>query len=95
MRVLTWIALAAFTGLLLLAGIGLPDLGDPQAPASVHVAARYIESALSDTHTPNVVTAVLADYRSFDTFGEAVVVFTAALSCLLVLLGREPAQPEE
>lgn len=95
MRALTWLALAAFTGLLLLAGVDLPDLGDPQAPASVHVAATYIERAFSDAHTPNVVTAILADYRGFDTLGEAVVVFTAALSCLLILLGREPGQPAE
>jgi len=31
------------------------------------------------------VTAVLADYRSYDTLGEVVVIFTAGLACLLVL----------
>ena len=32
-----------------------------------------------------MVTAVLADYRSFDTLGEATVIFTGALTVLLIL----------
>ncbi len=68
----------------------LPQRGDPTAPAHVHesVAVYYIENAYTDSNTPNMVTAVLADYRGFDTFGEAVVVVAAALSCLLILLRR-------
>lgn len=89
-----WLAfplLAAFVVLLVLAGFDLPHVGDPEAPASTHVAARYVERAADDTRTPNLVTAVLADYRGFDTLGEAVVVFTAALACACILLaaGRE------
>jgi multicomponent Na+:H+ antiporter subunit B len=45
----------------------------------------YIEKALEETGAPNMVTAVLADYRSFDTLGETTVIFTAGLSCLLLL----------
>jgi multicomponent Na+:H+ antiporter subunit B len=33
----------------------------------------------------NAVTAVLAAYRGFDTLGEAVVVYAAGISLLLVL----------
>jgi multisubunit Na+/H+ antiporter MnhB subunit len=36
-----------------------------------------------------VVTAVLADYRSFDTMIEAAVVVAAVLACLLVLKHRD------
>jgi multicomponent Na+:H+ antiporter subunit B len=32
-----------------------------------------------------MVTAVLADYRGYDTLGETTVIFTAGLSCLLLL----------
>lgn len=74
-----------FAALLFYAESDLPAKGDPTAPASTHVAARYLERALQETHTPNVVTAVLADYRGFDTLGESVVVFTAALCCILIL----------
>jgi multicomponent Na+:H+ antiporter subunit B len=35
------------------------------------------------------VTAVLADYRSFDTLGETTVIFTAGIGVLLILRGRK------
>jgi|GEM_PF-877802 len=68
----------------------LPHRGDPESPAAVHdsVAIYYIEGAYRDARTPNMVTAVLADYRSFDTFGEAIVVVTAALAAFLILIRR-------
>ena len=65
----------------------LPRLGDPGSAASLHVSPRYIESAREETGADNMVTAVLADYRGFDTLGETVVVFTAGIACVLVLLG--------
>ncbi|OIB57865.1 DUF4040 domain-containing protein [Natrialba sp. SSL1] len=45
----------------------------------------YIENTFGDTGAQNAVSAVLASYRGFDTFGEAVVVFAAAIAVLLVL----------
>ena len=45
----------------------------------------YIEHSYSDTGVENAVTAVLAGYRGFDTFGEAVVVFAAGIATLIVL----------
>ena len=38
---------------------------------------------------PNVVTAVLASYRGYDTLGEVTVIFTAGIGVLL-LIGRAP-----
>ncbi|HSF20146.1 MAG TPA: hydrogen gas-evolving membrane-bound hydrogenase subunit E [Vicinamibacteria bacterium] len=67
------------------AGRELPRVGSPDSPASLHVSPRYIENAYRETGAPNMVTAVLADYRSYDTLGETVVIFTAGLACLLVL----------
>lgn len=79
------------TGLLLLLGsLGMPETGDPKSPASVHVSPRYIEQSFEETAVPNLVTAILADYRSFDTLGEATVIFTGALAVLLILrTGRD------
>ena len=78
-----------FIVLMLYATMGLPDRGDPQAPANVHVSPTYIEDSVKDTHTPNIVTAVLADYRGYDTLGETVVIFTAGLACVLILMKRK------
>jgi multicomponent Na+:H+ antiporter subunit B len=77
-----------FAGLLLVASVDLPDRGDPEAPAHQGVAREFLERSIVDSETPNVVTAVLADYRSLDTLGETLVVFTAALAASLVLRRR-------
>ena len=88
-----WISvpiMVIFLALMLYATVGLPGHADPQAPASVHVSPTYIEDSVEDTHTPNIVTAVLADYRGYDTLGETVVIFTAGLACVLILMKRKP-----
>lgn len=66
--------------------------GDPGSPANAYVGALYVERTPSQVDVPNVVTAVLASYRGFDTFGEVVVVFTAGLGVML-LLGLRAAAP--
>src|SRR5690625_4581414 len=78
-RWLVMVPTAAFLALMLFASTGLPDRGDPDAPAMQHVAPTYIERSMEDTQTPNVVTALLADYRGHDTLGETLVILTAAL----------------
>jgi multicomponent Na+:H+ antiporter subunit B len=62
-----------------------PVLGDPSAPVHQHVTPRYIEQGEAEVGVPNLVTAVLASYRGYDTFGETVVIFTAGLAVLLLL----------
>jgi len=81
-------AIAGFVGLMLYASTGLPDRGDPSAPAQQGVSRAYIEGSLPETGTPNVVTAILADYRSMDTLGETLVILTAALAAALILARR-------
>jgi len=66
----------------------LPAFGSPDSPAQTHVASYYIDNALQETGVPNIVTAVLASYRGFDTLGEVVVVYTAAVAVLLLIGGR-------
>ena len=46
---------------------------------------RYLETGYEETAVPNIVTAVLADYRAFDTLGEVTVIFVGALAVLLIL----------
>lgn len=83
-----WLGAAAavtFGAVMLHGAHALPEFGDPAAPAQQHLARQYIGRSMQDTHTPNVVTAVLADYRGFDTLIETSVVLTGAMACLLVL----------
>ena len=74
-------------GLLIWASFDLPLIGDANSPIHTHVAPYYIENTKKDMGIPNMVTAVLASYRGFDTFGETVVIYTAGLGVLLLLGG--------
>ena len=71
--------------LLLYAAEDFPKFGNPESRASVHVSPEYLENSLKETDTPNVVTAVLMDYRAFDTLIETAVIFTAGIACALLL----------
>jgi multicomponent Na+:H+ antiporter subunit B len=94
------LALAVVTGGAILWGtLALPSFGAADAPIHTHVAPRYLQSSIAETNVPNVVTSVLADYRGYDTLGEATVVFTAGIGVMLLLRGarrrgREDGRPE-
>ena len=72
---------------LIYASLDMPLVGDPNAPANLHIVPGYIEGTKTDIQIPNVVTAVLASYRGYDTLGEVTVIFTAGVG-VLCLLGR-------
>ena len=63
----------------------MPAYGDVNSPANSYVGMDYIARTTEEIHIPNAVTAVLASYRGFDTFGETVVIFAAGLGVLLLL----------
>jgi multicomponent Na+:H+ antiporter subunit B len=58
------------------------------------VGSQYLERSLQDTGAHNVVAAILADYRLYDTMGEATVLFTAILGVTLIL-GRNHHRTDE
>ena len=85
-----WISMVvvAVTGAVLIYGtLDMPRYSDPAAPANHHVAPVYLQEGPVKTGVPNVVTAVLASYRGYDTLGEVTVIFTAGIGVVL-LLGR-------
>jgi multicomponent Na+:H+ antiporter subunit B len=62
-----------------------PRMGDPMAPVHLHVAPWYLGETPRLIDIPNVVTAILASFRGYDTLGEVLVVFTAGIGVLSVL----------
>ena len=91
MRLLTAALLLPLAALLIYVSADLPDRGDPDAPANLHLSPELVEVTERDIEIPNLVTAVLADVRGYDTLGETLVVFTAGLAVLLVLMrGARP-----
>lgn len=70
----------------------LPVIGDPDAPAHTHTSDYYIENATTETNAPNMVTAVIVDYRAYDTMFETTVMFLAGLGVVLVLANKPEAR---
>ncbi|MFM1895028.1 MAG: hypothetical protein RLZZ385_102 [Pseudomonadota bacterium] len=67
-----------------------PALGDPNAPIHQHVVPEYFTMTRELVDIPNVVTAVLASFRGYDTLGEVIVVLTAGIGVLFLLGSGSP-----
>lgn len=64
----------------------LPSFGNP----TMTVVKKYLEEGISKTGAVNLVTAVILDFRAYDTLGEATVLFTAVIGIMAVL--RRPGR---
>lgn len=73
----------------------IPAFGDPDSPAQQHIKPYYIERGIEETGVPNIVTAVLASYRGYDTLGEVIVIFTAGIGVVLLIGNRLLARKED
>lgn len=89
------LAVVMLTGAVLVyASLDMPPYGNPDNPVQRHVADYYIEKTDEEIGVPNIVTAVLASYRGYDTLGETTVIFTAGVGVLLLLAGlRRRGEP--
>ncbi len=58
---------------------------DPLGMHSLRMAETYVYGAVEKTGSINLVTGVLFDFRAYDTLGEAVILYTAALGALTLL----------
>jgi multicomponent Na+:H+ antiporter subunit B len=96
-RSLPAMLVAAATGALLIyASQDLPAFGDPDSPVHTHpVTERYLVTSAEEIGVPNAVTSVLASYRGYDTFGEVVVIFTAAIAVLMLLGHCTPRRADD
>jgi len=73
------------TAVLLLTVINQPEYGKIGNPVENEVFVRYVEDGMRETGAVNIVTAIILDYRAFDTLGEATVLFLALVSTLMLL----------
>jgi multicomponent Na+:H+ antiporter subunit B len=88
------------TGLVLIYGtLDLPHFGAPDAPIHLYLAPEFLVVREPEIDIPNIVTAILASYRGFDTLGEVIVVFTAGIGVLLLIgqrgVGRRSREEED
>lgn len=59
----------------------LPAFGEP----IMKVSSRYLETGIRETGATNIVTAVLLDFRAYDTIGEATVLFVSIVGAFVIL----------
>lgn len=78
------VALLALYGVLITVA-QLPPYGMPDNPVHNQVSERYINQSLEETGVLNMVTAIVLDYRAYDTMFETIVLFTAALAVVITL----------
>ncbi|MGY4707368.1 hydrogen gas-evolving membrane-bound hydrogenase subunit E [Candidatus Bipolaricaulota sp. J31] len=80
-----WLFLAALlilAGYFIAGGVWLRPFGEP---ARSEMDRYFIEHAQVEVAANNVVTAIVFDYRGFDTLGEATVLFAAVVGVALLL----------
>lgn len=82
------IIVIAVGSLLVLAAAGMPDFGDPDSPGATGTGNLYLAEAYETTGSANVVTAIIAFYRAFDTLGELTVIVAAGIAIIGLLLTR-------
>lgn len=89
MKVIAFIA-SMITGAILLYGVQeFAPWADPTSPANTHLSSYFIKNVVPETHVPNLVTAILGDYRGYDTMFETVVIFCAGMAVICVLRGSK------
>lgn len=75
--------------------IGLSDLetfGTAEGNVYNEVTRHYLEKSIEETGAINAVAAMILDYRAFDTFIEATVIFTALLLVIMLLQKRKEGE---
>ncbi len=89
-RILVIALLVAVAVPLLLAMSQLPPHGSPDTPPNSHISPYYLEHGAEEGGAENIVTAVILNYRGFDTQHEVTVIFTSMASVLAVLMLAKP-----
>ena len=87
-RIAMVVSLAVLIGFLVAAALLLHPFGHPPSEMDDYI----IQNTQSETGTNNAVTAVVFDYRGFDTLGEATILFTAVTG--VVMLFRKKKKEE-
>jgi len=67
--------------------LGMAEVRDFGAPTLTGMDDYFIANTQTEVAANNIVTAVVFDYRGFDTLGEATVLF-AAVVCILSLFRK-------
>ena len=74
------VSLSIFIGFLIATAFLIHPFGYPPSPMDDYI----IENTQSETGANSAVTAVVFDYRGYDTLGEATILFTAVTGVVML-----------
>ncbi len=94
-RILTFGLFVTLFVILVIAIIDMPTMPTTDAPAYNDSIDYYLENALDETGATNIIAAILADYRGFDTLGETIVLFTSIVAVASVLRTTKKEKKED
>jgi multicomponent Na+:H+ antiporter subunit B len=78
------LTLVIIAGLFYFFSTAIRDL-DPFGKQELRMSGAYVQGAEEKTGSINLVTGVLFDFRGYDTLGEAVILYAAALGAVTLL----------
>lgn len=85
----SFLLMALLLMFLIFSTTGFPKFGDINSIANQTLSEYYMSATKEMMEIPNVVTAILASFRGFDTMGEVIVIFIAGISVYLILARDE------
>jgi len=85
MRKIATLVFLVFVAFLLYGAYEMRDFGRPPSDMDDYI----IENSQKETGANNAVTAVVFDYRGYDTLGEATVLFTAVAGVMAMFRRRD------
>lgn len=84
-KIFLMIVLAGLLVLLITSVMEMPEIGSIDNPAYNEVTRYYVDNSIKDSNAPNIIAAIITDYRAFDTLGETTVLFTSIAAVISVL----------
>jgi len=79
------VVLIALTVIMIVSVDEMPHYGSSDVPSYNENTVFYLEKATEEANSPNAVSAIITDFRAFDTLGEATVLFTSIAAVITVL----------
>ena len=85
MRTIIATVLLTLIGMMLVMMVSeMPTFGQ-MGPSYNESTSHYLERSAQDTGSVNVISAIIMDYRAFDTLGEVTVLFSGVMAVIVTL----------
>jgi multisubunit Na+/H+ antiporter MnhB subunit len=91
-KILTYTMFTLLFLILVINILMMPGDSGVDAPSYNDTVHHYLNESVNETGATNIVAAILADYRAFDTLGETIVLFTSIVAVASIL---KPAKADD